>query len=141
VESKFTEHWFYECSGHKRWTKGRTPNPDRSRCARFGEVVTAPGTMCHAQQGWGRRYWEYLLPVLTGRQPHLSRTVRQQKELTNCCASRPSRRHSPPAAMPRLCPQWRTMPRTRTCFGFAAWSVRLTCESYGRGSFGGVHPL
>src|SRR5579862_9571696 len=64
VESKFTEHWLYECSGHKRATKGRPPNPDRSRCGRFSEMIASPATRCHLDQQWGRRYWEYLLPVL-----------------------------------------------------------------------------
>jgi hypothetical protein len=64
VESKYTEHWFYECSGHKRVTKGRTPNPDPSRCAAFQRVLDSPATECHVHEAWHRRYWEILGPVI-----------------------------------------------------------------------------
>jgi hypothetical protein len=64
VESKYTEHWFYECSGHKRATKGRIANPDRSRCGAFQRVLDSPGTQCHVHQAWQRRYWEILRPII-----------------------------------------------------------------------------
>jgi hypothetical protein len=60
VESKFTEHWFYECSGHKRSTKGREPNPDRSRCSQFLHVLSSPDEFCHVQKAWKRQYWAQL---------------------------------------------------------------------------------
>ena len=60
VESKFTEHWFYECSGHKRTTRGPAPNPRRERCDEFDQVLASPHTQCHVQEAWGRRYWERL---------------------------------------------------------------------------------
>lgn len=64
VESKFTEHWFYECSGHKRSVKGRTPNPDRRRCQSLETVLSAPADQCHVTQSWNRRYWEHLQLVI-----------------------------------------------------------------------------
>lgn len=82
VESKFTEHGFYRCSGYKADTSSptsrtfplnredirtrslRVRNPDPSRCRRFQEVVASPATMCHAQQAWNRHYWNILQPIL-----------------------------------------------------------------------------
>ena len=59
VESKYSEHWFYECSGHKKKTKGRDPNPDRKRCNSFTEVIIKPDALCHLNH-WGRHYWNHL---------------------------------------------------------------------------------
>jgi len=63
VESKYTEHLFYDCSGFKtRETHGRAPNPNRARCLSFSRVLSAPESECHLVEGWHRRYWEYLRP-------------------------------------------------------------------------------
>lgn len=59
VESKYTEHSFYECSGHRKKPAGREPNPDRGRCANFEAVIGDPKAQCHLVT-WGRRYWDYL---------------------------------------------------------------------------------
>lgn len=59
VESKFTEHWFYQCSGYRKATKGRTPNPDPQRCRNFALIASDPRGNCHLCT-WGRRYWDHL---------------------------------------------------------------------------------
>jgi hypothetical protein len=63
AESKYTEHWFYGCSGYKKHPKGREPNPDRTRCLDFGAVLASPASQCHLVR-WKRRYWEHLDPVV-----------------------------------------------------------------------------
>ena len=64
VESKFTEHDFYQCSAWKHpgnaWTPG---NPEPNRCLRPLEVAGDPSTQCH-QSVWGRRYWQLLSEVV-----------------------------------------------------------------------------
>lgn len=62
VESKFTEHNFYPCSGRKKNPSGRTPNPDPSRCLDAAAVASHPDKLCHLPT-WGRRYWNHLAPV------------------------------------------------------------------------------
>jgi len=62
VESKFTEHHFYPCSGRKKKPTGRIPNPDTSRCLNPLAVLSAPQTQCHLNR-WDRLYWSHLAPV------------------------------------------------------------------------------
>ena len=62
VESKFTEHNFYSCSGRKKNPEGRTPNPDPSRCMDADAVASDPDRQCHLPT-WGRLYWKHLAPV------------------------------------------------------------------------------
>lgn len=59
VESKFTEHWFYQCSGYRKASGGRPPNPAPSRCRNFGLIAASPETTCHLVT-WGRRYWDHV---------------------------------------------------------------------------------
>lgn len=59
VESKFTEHWFYECSGHRRRSKDRAANPSPNRCDGLVAVLRDPAKQCHLTS-WGRKYWDYL---------------------------------------------------------------------------------
>jgi hypothetical protein len=59
VESKFTEHWFYQCSGYKKAATGRTPNPRPERCRNFALIAGDPKRHCHLCT-WKRRYWDHL---------------------------------------------------------------------------------
>ena len=64
VESKLTEHSFYDCSASKSEDRhGRPVNPDPNRCDHPLDVAQNPGTQCH-QAVWGRTYWELLSPVV-----------------------------------------------------------------------------
>lgn len=62
VESKFTEHHFYPCSGRKKTPGGRAPNPDTTRCLDPVAVLRSPQSQCHLTT-WGREYWKHLAPV------------------------------------------------------------------------------
>ena len=64
VESKFTEHSFYDCSAG-RWGRpaGRPRNPDSTRCDDLLAVVNDYASQCH-QTAWGRRYWERLVSTV-----------------------------------------------------------------------------
>jgi len=62
VESKFTEHNFYPCSGRKKRPTGRNPNPNTARCLDPLAVLDAPQTQCHLNT-WDRLYWSHLSPV------------------------------------------------------------------------------
>ena len=64
VESKLTEHSFYDCSASKANDRyGRPVNPDSERCNHPVDVARDPANLCH-QATWGRRYWEHLAPVV-----------------------------------------------------------------------------
>ncbi len=64
VESKLTEHSFYDCSARKAEDRyGRPVNPDPDRCNHPMDVARDPANQCH-QATWGRRYWEHLAPVV-----------------------------------------------------------------------------
>ena len=67
VESKFTEHHFYRCSGRKKKPRGRIPNPDPSRCLDPLAVVSSPQTQCHLDS-WDRLYWSHLSAVANRRE-------------------------------------------------------------------------
>lgn len=77
VESKYTEHWFYQCSGYRKKAEGRDPNPNRSRCEDFDAVVRSPATQCHLVEPWKRQYWD-----------HLKFNVAQSARLLGCPAAR-----------------------------------------------------
>ncbi len=62
VESKFTEHHFYPCSGRKKRPGGRAPNPDVKRCLDPVAILRSPQAQCHLTS-WGRKYWTFLAPV------------------------------------------------------------------------------
>ncbi len=63
TECKFTEHFFYPCSGRDRNAGGRGPNPDRTRCDNALRILADPSDQCHLYR-WGRRYWDYLAPIV-----------------------------------------------------------------------------
>ena len=64
VESKFTEHSFYDCSANKAVDRyGRPVNPDPDRCDHPVGVMRDPASQCH-QMTRGRKYWEHLAPVV-----------------------------------------------------------------------------
>lgn len=60
IESKFTEHSFYSCSGYKKQNQsGRTPSPDNSHCKNPSLILKSNFQECHLIS-WGRKYWEIL---------------------------------------------------------------------------------
>ena len=60
IESKFTEHSFYVCSGYQKKTQtAYIPNPDKSRCLNTKTILTSNFKDCHLNV-WGRKYWELL---------------------------------------------------------------------------------
>jgi len=64
TESKFVEHSFYRCSARRRTgSTERPPNPDPTRCGDLRAILDDPVASCH-QVTWGRKYWEYLAPIL-----------------------------------------------------------------------------
>ena len=64
VESKFTEHSFYECSAWRhKGSASRRGNPDPDRCKHPVEVANDPASQCH-QAYWGRKYWDHLAQVV-----------------------------------------------------------------------------
>lgn len=63
VECKFTEHNFYPCSGRKKKSTGRPPNPNVSRCFDFLGVLQNPSEQCHLC-AWERKYWDHLEPIV-----------------------------------------------------------------------------
>ena len=64
VESKFTEHSFYECSAWRhKGSSRRLGNPNPDRCNHPMDIVKDPTGQCH-QAAWGRRYWDHLAPIV-----------------------------------------------------------------------------
>jgi hypothetical protein len=60
IESKFTEHSFYVCSGYQK--KSQTayiPNPDKTRCLDPRSIVSSGFKDCHLNT-WGRKYWDLI---------------------------------------------------------------------------------
>ena len=61
TENKFTEHYFYRCSGRKK----EHCNPDPGRCLKAQTVIKNPAAECHLLD-WetptrkNRQYWQYL---------------------------------------------------------------------------------
>ena len=67
IESKFTEHSFYGCSGYKKTKVGkeknirRPSNPDNRRCHNTAGIIASNFTECHlVASGWNRKYWDLL---------------------------------------------------------------------------------
>ena len=73
TENKFTEHYFYPCSGRKK----EHGNPDSGRCLDAQAVIQNPAAQCYllnweTGQRKNRQYWQYLNISRSGR-----RTLRQ----------------------------------------------------------------
>jgi len=81
IESKFTEHSFYSCSGYKKQNpSGRIPNPENKRCLDTKGILASGYTDCHLIT-WGRKYWDLLESDLdTGKFSALSRCP-----MSTCC--------------------------------------------------------
>lgn len=64
MESKYTEHWFYQCSGYRARAErsGRLPNKNPARCRDFSGIVRNSAG-CHLTE-WKRTYWDHLKPDL-----------------------------------------------------------------------------
>jgi hypothetical protein len=60
IESKFTEHSFYICSGYQKKTQTKNvPNPNNKRCFNTAGLLTSGFSECHLGN-WGRKYWDLL---------------------------------------------------------------------------------
>ena len=60
IESKFTEHSFYACSGYVKKTKtANAPNPNNRRCLNPSGILSSNFNDCHLT-AWGRKYWGLL---------------------------------------------------------------------------------
>jgi len=60
IESKFTEHSFYVCSGYQKKTMTKNvPNPNKDRCLDTGLVLSSEFKECHLNV-WGRKYWNLI---------------------------------------------------------------------------------
>jgi hypothetical protein len=60
IESKFTEHSFYVCSGYQKKTQtANIPNPDKTRCLNTASIISSDFDDCHLNT-WGRKYWNLL---------------------------------------------------------------------------------
>jgi len=66
IESKFTEHSFYVCSGYKKKDpSGRPPNPNNLRCRDLRLILSSKYKECHLTT-WGRAYWDLIRKDLDG---------------------------------------------------------------------------
>ena len=63
IESKFTEHSFYSCSGYNKTKPGKPVNPDKRRCHRPDYIAGSDFKECHLI-AWGRKYWDLLKDLL-----------------------------------------------------------------------------
>lgn len=59
IESKFTEHSFYSCSGYNKTKPGKPVNPDKKRCHKTQGIIQSDFQDCHLI-AWGRKYWDLL---------------------------------------------------------------------------------
>ena len=59
IESKFTEHSFYQCSGYSKVKPGKPINPDKERCFDTKAIVESNFINCHLL-AWKRKYWDIL---------------------------------------------------------------------------------
>jgi len=59
IESKFTEHSFYQCSGYSKTKPDRPNNPDKKRCLDTVGILQSDFENCHLL-AWGRKYWDIL---------------------------------------------------------------------------------
>lgn len=67
IESKFTEHSFYGCSGYRTAKLGteenasRPSNPNNRRCHNTAGIMISDFAECHLlSSGWNRKYWDFL---------------------------------------------------------------------------------
>lgn len=61
IESKFTEHSFYRCSGYSKTKPGKPVNPNNKRCHDMKQVVRSSFKDCHlTAPEWERKYWDLL---------------------------------------------------------------------------------
>lgn len=58
IESKFTEHSFYNCSANKK-KLNKVSNPDRNRCLNTSNLIQSDFYECHLTT-WNRKYWDLL---------------------------------------------------------------------------------
>lgn len=59
IESKFTEHSFYSCSGYSKTKPGKPINPDKKRCLDTECIIDSDFKSCHLL-AWERKYWNIL---------------------------------------------------------------------------------
>ena len=59
IESKFTEHSFYSCSGYSKTKPGKPINPDKKRCLDTEGILNSDFKNCHLL-AWERKYWNIL---------------------------------------------------------------------------------
>jgi hypothetical protein len=59
IESKFTEHSFYGCSGYGKTKPGKPVNPDNGRCLNTKGLLNSNFKNCHLLV-WNRKYWDLL---------------------------------------------------------------------------------
>ena len=59
IESKFTEHSFYGCSGYHKSKPGKPINPDKNRCKYTKGIIDSDFKDCHLST-WNRKYWDLL---------------------------------------------------------------------------------
>lgn len=59
IESKFTEHNFYSCSGYSKTKSGKPINPDKKRCLDTEGILDSDFNNCHLL-AWERKYWNIL---------------------------------------------------------------------------------
>jgi len=60
IESKFTEHSFYVCSGYQKKSVTKyPPNPDKTRCHKPELILSSNFQECHLNT-WDRKYWNLI---------------------------------------------------------------------------------
>lgn len=59
IESKFSEHSFYSCSGYSKTKPGKPINDKKERCLNPSLIVDSNFKECHLAT-WDRKYWDLL---------------------------------------------------------------------------------
>jgi len=59
IESKFSEHSFYSCSGYSKTKPGKPVNGKKERCLNPSLIVDSDFKECHLTT-WDRKYWDLL---------------------------------------------------------------------------------
>jgi hypothetical protein len=59
IESKFSEHSFYSCSGYSKTKPGKPINDKKERCLNPSLIVDSNFKECHLV-AWDRKYWDFL---------------------------------------------------------------------------------
>ena len=59
IESKFSEHSFYSCSGYSKTKPGKPVNEKKERCLNPSLIVDSDFNECHLTS-WNRKYWDLL---------------------------------------------------------------------------------